>query len=62
MAELLGFRSWADLATVDQMMGSAANMRGFLDEVEEAARDTAKQEFAELEAFVRDAMTARRCR
>ena len=39
MSELLGFRSWADLATVDQMMGSAAKMRGFLGEVEEAARD-----------------------
>jgi thimet oligopeptidase len=54
MATLLGFRSWADLATVDQMMGSAANMRSFLNEVEAAALDTAKQEFAELEAFVRE--------
>jgi len=52
MAELLGFRSWADLATVDQMMGSAENMRSFLKEVEAAARDTAAHEFAELEAFV----------
>ena len=52
MATLLGFRSWADLATVDQMMGSAANMRSFLNEVEAAALDTAKREFAELEAFV----------
>ena len=54
MAALLGFRSWADLATVDQMMGSAANMRGFLNEVEAAARETAQREFAELEAFVRE--------
>ena len=54
MAELLGFRSWADLATVDQMMGSAANMRQFLEEVEEAARETAQHEFAALEAFVRE--------
>jgi len=52
MAELLGFRSWADLATVDQMMGSAANMRTFLDKVETAARETAAKEFAELEKFV----------
>jgi thimet oligopeptidase len=52
MAELLGFRSWADLATVDQMMGSAANMRSFLSEVEAAARETAQHEFAELEGFV----------
>ncbi len=54
MAGLLGFRSWADLATVDQMMGSAANMRAFLSEVEEAARATAQREFVELEAFVRE--------
>jgi thimet oligopeptidase len=53
MASLLGFRSWADLATVDQMMGSAAAMRAFLNGVEEAARETSAQEFAELEAFVR---------
>ena len=53
MAEVLGFRSWADLATVDQMMGSAANMRKFLSDVEHAARQTAQREFAELEAFVR---------
>ena len=53
MAELLGFPHWADLATVDQMMGSAANLRRFLDEVEEAARETAGREFAELESFVR---------
>jgi thimet oligopeptidase len=53
MAETLGFRSWADLATVDQMMGSAANMRKFLDEVEQAARETVQREFDELEAFVR---------
>ncbi len=54
MAGLLGFRSWADLATVDQMMGSAKSMRSFLGEVEAAARETAKREFAELEAFVRE--------
>jgi len=54
MAGLLGFRSWADLATTDQMMGSAGNMRKFLHEVEDAAREGAQHEFAELEAFVRE--------
>jgi thimet oligopeptidase len=54
MAEVLGFRSWADLATVDQMMGSAAKLRGFLDCVESAARETAEREFAELTAFVQE--------
>ncbi len=54
MSEVLGFRSWADLATVDQMMGSAENMRRFLGEVEGAARGTATREWTELEAFVRE--------
>ena len=54
LAELLGFRSWADLATTDQMMGSAENMRRFLNEVEEASRETAHHEFEELQAFVRE--------
>jgi thimet oligopeptidase len=52
MAMLLGFRSWADLATVDQMMGSAAEMRSFLNGVEAAANETAEHEYAELKAFV----------
>ena len=54
MAQVLGFRSWADLATVDQMMGSAENMRHFLGEVEDAARETALREWTELESFVRE--------
>ena len=54
MAEVLGFRSWADLATVDQMMGSAANMRQFLAQVEAAARETALREWTELEKFVHE--------
>jgi thimet oligopeptidase len=52
MAGLLGFRSWADLATVDQMMGSAENMRKFLNEVEAAALEGARREYAQLESFV----------
>jgi len=54
MAGLLGFRSWADLATVDQMMGSAENMRKFLNEVEAAALEGARREYAQLESFVRE--------
>ena len=61
MAELLGFRSWADLATVDQMMGSAANMRSFLNEVEAAARETAQARVRGAEAFVASAIPTR-CR
>ena len=50
---LLGFRSWADLATADQMMGSAANMRDFLRKLEEASRAGAEREFEEVMDFVR---------
>ena len=38
IATVLGFRSWADLATADQMMGSAANVRTFLAKLDEASR------------------------
>ena len=37
IATVLGFRSWADLATADQMMGSAANVRTFLAKLNEAS-------------------------
>ena len=43
IATVLGFRSWADLATADQMMGSAANVRTFLAKLDEASRDGARQ-------------------
>ena len=42
---VLGFRSWADLATADQMMGSAANVRTFLAKLEEASREGAVREY-----------------
>jgi thimet oligopeptidase len=38
IAQVLGFRSWADLATADQMMASAANARVFLAKLNEAWR------------------------
>jgi thimet oligopeptidase len=44
IATVLGFRSWADLATADQMMGSAANVRTFLAKLDEASRDGAASE------------------
>ena len=42
IATVLGFRSWADLATADQMMGSAANVRTFLAKLDEASREGAR--------------------
>ncbi len=53
IATILGFRSWADLATADQMMGSAANVRTFLNKLDEASRDGARQEVAMILDFAR---------
>jgi thimet oligopeptidase len=44
IAEILGFRSWADLATADQMMGSAANVRDFLAKLDAASLEGARRE------------------
>jgi thimet oligopeptidase len=54
IARLLGFRSWADLATADQMMESAANVRKFLARLDEASRAGAKDEHAQVLAFARE--------
>jgi thimet oligopeptidase len=53
IATILGFRSWADLATADQMMKSAANVRAFLAKLDEASRDGAKREHALVLEFAR---------
>ncbi len=51
IANLLGFSNWANLATADQMMESAANMQAFLDELDSASRDGAEKEYARLLSF-----------
>jgi thimet oligopeptidase len=53
IATVLGFRSWADLATADQMMGSAANVRTFLAKLDEASLEGARREHALIIDFVR---------
>ncbi len=53
VASLLGFDTWADLATADQMMESAANMQAFLDELADATREGAQREYAMLLDFAR---------
>src|ERR1019366_5410191 len=53
IATVLGFRSWADLATADQMMGSAANVRTFLAKLNEAIREGAIREHELILEFVR---------
>jgi thimet oligopeptidase len=54
IASVLGFRSWADLATADQMMESAANVREFLARLDEASREGARDEHAQVLAFARE--------
>jgi thimet oligopeptidase len=53
LASILGFRSWADLATADQMMESAANVRIFLQRLDEASREGARHEHKQVLEFVR---------
>ena len=53
IATVLGFRSWADLATADQMMGSAANVRTFLAKLDAASLDGARREHELIVNFAR---------
>lgn len=52
LANLLGYATWADYATADQMMGSTANLKTFLAAFDAASQPTAQREFAALKAFV----------
>src|SRR3954451_7776387 len=58
IADVLGFRSWADLAAADQMMGSAANVRAFLKKLDEASRDGAAREVPRVVEFARQRQPA----
>ncbi|HEX4038989.1 MAG TPA: M3 family metallopeptidase [Acidobacteriaceae bacterium] len=51
IAGLLGFAHWADLATADQMMESAAKMQAFLDDLDHASKAGAEKEYAMILAF-----------
>ena len=53
IADVLGFRSWADLATADQMMGSAGNVRAFLARLDAASLDGARREHELILDFAR---------
>ncbi len=54
IADVLGFRSWADLATADQMMGSAANARVFLAKLDESSREGGRREHNMILEFARE--------
>jgi thimet oligopeptidase len=49
---LLGFATFANLATADQMMGSTTKLKAFLAEVDAASKPIADRENAQLMAFV----------
>jgi len=53
IAQVLGFRSWADLATADQMIGSAANVRTFLGKLNAASAEGARREHRLILDFAR---------
>jgi thimet oligopeptidase len=53
LATILGYKSWADLATADQMMQSADKMQSFLDELEAASREGAEREYAMVCEFAK---------
>ncbi len=53
IATVLGFRSWADLATADQMMGSAAHVRTFLAKLNDASLEGARREYELILDFTR---------
>jgi len=51
LATTLGYAHYADLATADQMIGSAANVEKLIGQVDEASRPAARREYDELLAF-----------
>jgi thimet oligopeptidase len=53
IATILGYESWADLATANQMMQSAANMKKLIDELERVSRPGAEEEYKMVLDFAR---------
>ncbi|MHB1743792.1 MAG: M3 family metallopeptidase, partial [Acidobacteriaceae bacterium] len=53
LANTLGFDSWADLATADQMMGSAEKVKAFLAELDAASKPGAEREYSMVLEFAR---------
>jgi thimet oligopeptidase len=51
LATTLGYAHYADLATADQMIGSAAGIERLIQQVDEASRAAASKEYAQLLAF-----------
>jgi thimet oligopeptidase len=53
LAGILGYSNFAELATADQMIGNAANVRELFDKVGQASRESRDKEYAQLLAFAR---------
>jgi thimet oligopeptidase len=53
LAAILGYPHYADFATADQMIGSAANVQHLIDDVDKVSRPAADREYAQLLAFAR---------
>jgi thimet oligopeptidase len=51
LATILGYPRYADLATADQMIGSAANVSRLIQQVDDASRSAAQREYDLLLAF-----------
>jgi thimet oligopeptidase len=51
LAHTLGYPTYADLATADQMIGSASNLKAFLDEVDAASKEASAREYKQLLTF-----------
>jgi thimet oligopeptidase len=53
LAQLLGYRTWADYAMADQMIGSPANLTRYLEKIDAASREPAAREDTALLEFAR---------
>jgi len=53
LAHLLGYATWADFAMADQMMGSPAKLRDYLQQIDGVSRETGAREDAALVTFAR---------
>ena len=51
LARTLGYSTYADLATADQMIGSSSNLKTFLDQVDDATKETSAREYQQLLTF-----------
>ena len=54
LAQLLGYATWADFAMADQMIGSPAHLREYLQKIDDDTRLPAAREAAALLAFARE--------